>query len=239
MVSPSYRAVLYHICNVVKQSFADRTFITKRYFMTMQYQEDTGPRIRQARQALGLTQKEFAGALGIVQGFLSGIETGRKAPSDTLLIALTHTYGINPGWLKSGAGEPFQDAPAAGRPGAGTAPLLEVIPENFPQGGIAAKGYISMPNLPEGCYAIVCFGDFMAPTIRDGDIVIFNPEGEKKSGDIILVNNRWGDPILRRYRLKGSEVYLAPDNPAYAPFKPDSDTRTIGTVVEVWRKVII
>jgi SOS-response transcriptional repressor LexA len=204
-----------------------------------EYQPETGERIRKARLTLGLTQKEFAASLGIVQGFLSGIETGRKRPSDTLLIALSHTHRINSGWLKDGSGAPFRDAAATGGPVGAQAPLLEVIPERFPDVVEAIRGYVSVPNLPEGCYAIVCYGDFMAPTIKDGDLVIFKPNAEKKSGDILLVNNRWGEPILRRFRLKGDEVYLAPDNPAYAPFRPDEDTRTIGTVVEVWRKVLI
>ncbi|GFO69443.1 Cro/Cl family transcriptional regulator [Geomonas limicola] len=195
-------------------------------------------RVRQARLALGLTQKDFAGALGIVQGFLSGIETGRKMPSDTLLIALTHTYGINREWLLQGTGETFKPPTSLVTAG-GRAPLLEVIPESLPQPHNYQGDFISVPNLPAGCYAIVCYGDFMAPTIKDGDLVIFKPGSEKRSGDIILVNNRWGEPILRRFRLKDGEIFLAPDNPAYAPFRPDEGTRTIGTVVEVWRKVLL
>jgi repressor LexA len=204
-----------------------------------EYELETGARIRKARLALGLTQKEFAASLGIVQGFLSGIETGRKRPSDTLLIALSHTHEINTGWLKHGTGETFKGPATASDHTGARAPLLDVIPEQFPEASGDIRGYVSVPNLPDGCYAIVCYGDFMAPTIRDGDLVIFKPDGEKKSGDIILVNNRWGEPILRRYRMKDEEVYLAPDNPAYAPFRPDSGTRTIGTVVEVWRKMLI
>jgi repressor LexA len=203
------------------------------------YHPETGARIRKARLALGMTQKQFAASLGIVQGFLSGIETGSKTPSNTLLIALTHTHGINLDWLTRGIGAPYRGTALAGAPAGGKAPLLEVIPENFPQQSAPGSSYISLPNLPEGCYAIVCHGDFMAPTIRDGDLVIFTPDGEQKSGDIILVNNRWGEPILRRFRLKEEEVYLAPDNPAYAPFRPDAGTRTIGKVVEVWRKVLL
>ena len=206
---------------------------------SQEYETETGARIRKARLALGLTQKAFAASLGIVQGFLSGLETGRKRPSDTLLIALTHTHGINPEWLKDGKGEPFQRPLAGAEISSHSAPLLEVIPAQFPEETGAIRGYISVPNLPAGCYATVCYGDFMAPTIRDGDLVIFNPGGDKKSGDIILVNNRWGEPILRRYRLKGDEVYLAADNPAYPPFRPDVGTRTIGKVVDVWRKVLI
>jgi repressor LexA len=204
-----------------------------------EYHPETGKRIRQARITLGLTQKEFAASLGIVQGFLSGIETGRKYPSDTLLIALTHTYAINPDWLTQGIGDTFKVSETSGTPTGARAPLLDVIPENFPHMSTQGGNYISVPNLPEGCYAIVCYGDFMAPTIRDGDLVIFAPDREKKSGDIILVNNRWGEPILRRYRLKDSDIYLSPDNPVYSPFQPDSGTRTIGTVVEVWRKMLL
>src|SRR6185369_13067199 len=204
------------------------------------YHTEMGARIRQARLSLGLTQKQFAASLGIVQGFLSGLETGSKHPSDTLLIALTHTYGLNPEWLSHGVGETFKTATKEIVPAGGLAPLLDVIPESFPQQNSEVGGrYITVPNLPKGCYAIVCYGEFMAPTIRDGDLVIFAPGAETKSGDIVLVNNRWGEPILRRYRLKGNEVFLAPDNPTFAPFRPDSDTRTIGTVVEVWRKVLI
>lgn len=206
-----------------------------------EYQAATGERIREARRALGLTQKEFATSLGIVQGFLSGIETGRKSPSETLMIALTHTYRINPEWLATGVGEKFREQPTVELPTEGRAPLLDVIPEKFPSDEPHRGSYISVPNLPQGCYAIVCHGDFMAPTIRDGDLVIFTPdqEREQKSGDIVLVNNRWGEPILRKYRLRDGEVFLAPENPAYAPFRPDADTRHIGTVVEVWRKVLI
>lgn len=202
------------------------------------YEAETGARIKKARLALGLTQKEFAAALGIVQGFLSGIETGRKRPSDTLLIALSHTFGINSQWLSDGSGESFKNLTTDEQPASRRAPLLDVIPESFPEHPGKVNQYVSVPDLPEGCFAIVCYGDFMAPTIRDGDLVIFRPDNEqKKSGDIILVNNRWGEPILRRYRLKDDEVYYAPDNPAYAPFRPDEGTRTIGTVVDVWRRV--
>ena len=203
------------------------------------YRAETGTRIRKARLALGLTQKDFAASLGIVQGFLSGIETGRKRPSDTLLIAMSHTHRINTGWLKHGKGETFKASTGENSDTGGRAPLLDAIPDSFPQVNGAISGYVSVPNLPDGCYAIVCYGDFMAPTIRDGDLVLFKPECENKSGDIILVNNRWGEPILRRFRLKDDDVYLTPDNPSYAPFRPDNGTRTIGTVVEVWRKVIL
>lgn len=204
-----------------------------------------GSRIKAARLAKGLTQKEFAKSLGIVQGFLSGIETGKKTPSDTLLIALCHHYRINEEWLFTGDGNMFRenDATRQLREGLSAAqtPLFDKIPEGFPEDGeqTQPKGFVSLPNIPEGCCALVAYGDFMAPTIRDGDLVIFSTQEPLENGDIVLANNRWGDAILRKYRLKDKETFLVSDNPVYSAFKPDKETRMIGKVVEVWRKIKI
>jgi len=202
-----------------------------------------GSRIKAARQAKGLTQTEFAEALGIVQGFLSGIEGGKKRPSDTLLIALCHHYRINEEWLFTGNGEMFREHDPAERTREGflpiQTPLFKKIPEGFPEkiNKEQISDYVSLPNVPAGCYALVAYGDFMAPTIRDGDLVIFSTQEKLDNGDIVLANNRWGDAILRKYRLKDKETFLASDNPVYPPFKPDAETKMIGKVREVWRKI--
>ena len=209
------------------------------------HEGSVGSRIKAARLDKGLTQTEFAASLGIVQGFLSGIESGKKSPSDTLLIALCHHYRINEEWLFTGDGEMFRGQDAAEKPREDTlpaqTPLFEKIPEGFPENikreGI--KNYVRLPNIPEGCYALVAYGDFMAPTIHDGDLVIFSTQENLENGDIVLANNRWGDAILRKYRLKDKETFLVSDNQVYSPFKPDKDTRIIGKVLEVWRKIKI
>jgi repressor LexA len=202
----------------------------------------SGKRIKEIRQLKGLTQKEFADSLGIVQGFLSGLERGKKVPSDTLLIALCHLYEINEEWLNTGSGEMFK-IKASGtyqKPSqTSDIPLLNVISPEFPDNirDEEVFDHISLPNMPEGCFSIVNYGDFMAPTIRDGDLVIFKADVSFQNRDIVLVHNRWGETILRRYRVRTNEIFLAPDNPAYAPFKPDPNTKIIGKVIDVWRKI--
>ena len=204
-----------------------------------------GRRIKELRRANGLTQKEFAESLGIVQGFLSSIERGTKTPSDTLQIALCRTYGVSREWLLTGrggkraGGVTAPSVPVAPR-GAGT-PLLGRVSRGFSEGGEARDviGQIALPGIPAGCFAIVVYGDYMAPTIRDGDLAIFTPGGVAENGFIVLVTNRWDEAILRRYREKEGEIFFSPDNAAYAPFQPDPDTRIIGTVVQVWRNVRI
>ena len=202
-------------------------------------------RVKQLRLAKGLTQKVFAASLGIVQGYLSGIERGKKIPSHTLLMALCHIYGVREEWLSGGNGARFADMtqsndyfPAGMAAGI---PLLKSIPEGFPDqiGGEDICGDISLPDIPGGCFATIAEGDFMAPTIRDGDLVIFKPGKSIGHRSIVLLNNKWGEAILRRCRVKGDEVFFSAENSVYAPFKADANTRILGTVVDIWRKVKI
>ena len=204
---------------------------------------DVGSRIRNLRQTLGQTQKEFATALGIVQGFLSAVESGKKTPSDTLLIALCQLHGLRREWLLSGEGE--MKTVEAAHPAEGTSdlsgiPLLKRISSTFPEIAPAEiEDVLRLPGLPPGCYALRFEGDFMAPTISDGDLVIFEPGGRGENKDIVLVTNRWGEVIFRRLRLRGDEVYLAAENASYVPFRPDPDTRILGKVTAIWRQVKI
>jgi len=201
-------------------------------------------RIKQLRLAKKLTQKEFAVSLGIVQGYLSGIEQGKKIPSYTLLMAICHIHGVTEEWLFGATEEPPLDRPqpkqqlAAGIRNWGI-PLLKSIPEDFPN-GVNEKiiaDYIRFPEIHEGCFAITAVGDFMAPTIRDGDTVIFQPGGEIGNRSIVLMTNKWGEVILRRFRIAGDEKYFSPENTAYAPFKADSNTKIFGTVIDIWRRM--
>src|SRR5664279_3897965 len=119
----------------------------------------TAQRIKQLRLTKGLTQKAFADSLGIVQGYLSGIENGRKIPSHTLLMALCHIHGVREEWLFNGFGEVFGKNPALEDGSAGTitaqTPLLRVVPKGFPEmirdGEIA--DYIMLPDIPAACFA--------------------------------------------------------------------------------------
>jgi repressor LexA len=200
-------------------------------------------RIKQLRLANGLTQKAFADSLGIVQGYLSGIERGKKIPSYTLLMALCHIYRVREEWLFGGKDVEFaerlkpEEHISSGV--TGRIPLLKSIPASFPEkiSDDVISGYVCLPDVQDGYFAVVAEGDFMAPTIRDGDLVIFKAGDEIDNRSIVLMNNRWGEVILRRYRVRGDEGYFSPENTAYAPFKADADTRIFGTVVDVWRKV--
>jgi SOS-response transcriptional repressor LexA len=42
---------------------------------------------------------------------------------------------------------------------------------------------------------------------------------------------------LRRYRILDDEVWFAPENNTYKAFQADPNSRLIGVVTDVWRKV--
>ncbi|MBK1723831.1 helix-turn-helix domain-containing protein [Thiocystis violacea] len=56
-------------------------------------------RLKSARQAKGLKQKEVSDALGIAQGFVSRLENGDKKPSVEMLARLAELYGVSESYL--------------------------------------------------------------------------------------------------------------------------------------------
>jgi len=200
----------------------------------------TGERFRTVRKSQKMTQKEFSASLGIVQGFLCSIEKGKKKPSHTLMLALQHLYRVNPDWLRDGSGEIFLAMPSSAvHPGSSVIPLYAMPPTSLESVSTSmVKDFICFPEIAAECFAFEYAGDFMSPTIRDGDIVIIKPGSLAVAGDIILVISQWGDSFLRRYRQKDGEVYFSADNSSYSTFKPDVKTKIVGIVHAVWRKIM-
>lgn len=65
-------------------------------------------RIKELRQALNLTQQEFAARIGSVQNTITGYETGRRSPSNQVLSLICKEFNVNEDWLRTGQGEIFQ-----------------------------------------------------------------------------------------------------------------------------------
>ena len=68
-------------------------------------------RIRELRKHLGLTQAEFGRRIGIVQGHLTGIESGKKNATQKTIKVTCATYGVSEEWLKTGKGEMLAQSP--------------------------------------------------------------------------------------------------------------------------------
>lgn len=67
-------------------------------------------RVKMARKALNLTQIEFGDKVGISQGHLTSIESGKRTVTDKSVIAICAAFGIDENWLRTGAGEMFVES---------------------------------------------------------------------------------------------------------------------------------
>lgn len=65
-------------------------------------------RIKQLRLALGLTQDEFGGRLGITKASISKIENGANSASEQTLRSMVREFGVSYEWLTTGAGNMFE-----------------------------------------------------------------------------------------------------------------------------------
>lgn len=65
-------------------------------------------RIKEIRKALGLTQSELGGKMGVLQNTIAQYESGRRTPSNSALSSLCREFNVNEEWLRYGNGEMFK-----------------------------------------------------------------------------------------------------------------------------------
>jgi len=203
--------------------------------------KNLGKRIKLARFKAGLSQGELARKLGIAYPTLSKYEQGHRTPDSVLLGQIAKILGCDPGWLLADEDERRSGYP----PAAVTLPVVRIpvlnkISSDFPE-RVSDKivEYISLPDIPKGAYAFIVRGESMSPVLRDGDYAVFIVHADINNGDLVLVNNEWGESLLKRYQKKGKEVFLISDNPDYATIKFNRRYKIIGKVIVAWRKINI
>lgn len=64
-------------------------------------------RMKIIRQAVGLTQAEFADKINISRNYIALIETGRREPSDRTIYDICRVFRVSEEWLRTGSGEMF------------------------------------------------------------------------------------------------------------------------------------
>ena len=64
-------------------------------------------RMKIIRQAVGLTQAEFADKINISRNYIALIETGRREPSDRTIYDICRVFRVSEEWLRTGNGEMF------------------------------------------------------------------------------------------------------------------------------------
>ena len=101
-------------------------------------------RIKEARQALGLSQADFGSKVGIKQATVAGYESGTRTPLDAVITAICREFNVNEEWLRTGEGEMF-------KPKSRNEELFEFVASvvEGPPGDIRAKLLSVMARLSE------------------------------------------------------------------------------------------
>lgn len=70
-------------------------------------------RIKEIREAKGLSQADFAEMLNLKRNSISLIEVGKRNPSDRTIIDICNTFNVSEEWLRTGVGEMFIKTPSS------------------------------------------------------------------------------------------------------------------------------
>lgn len=117
-------------------------------------------------------------------------------------------------------------------------PVIARVPESSPPSlGENIESYLTFPDAPPDSFAIKVAGDAMAPGIIHGDYVLFVIHRQAAVGDIVVVNDEYGESMLRRLREKSGDLYLVSDNPTYPTYPLNDNYRIMGVVVDGFRRL--
>ena len=70
-------------------------------------------RIKELRDALGITLEEFGSRLGVTRTAISRLERGNRGVTDQMAISICREFGVNEQWLRTGDGEMFEQTRAS------------------------------------------------------------------------------------------------------------------------------
>ncbi|MCK3973339.1 helix-turn-helix transcriptional regulator [Streptococcus suis] len=96
---------------------------------------------------------------------------------------------------------------------------------------------IELPIEVDADFVVPIYGDSMEPEYHSGDYIFVKLSVDLSDGDIgVFAYN--GDAYIKQLRITDQGAYLHSLNPDYAniPITADTDFRTIGEVVEVYRE---
>ena len=177
-----------------------------------------GSKLRAARKAKQLTQKELATKIKAAHNSISNWENDQNMPDPDTIQNLCWVLDVEPNYffcVDSNQTLPNNIIPL---PEMRKIPLLGPIACGAP---ILAEehieDYVDIPKNIHADFALTCKGDSMINArIFDGDIVYIRQQPSVENGEIaaVLID---GEATLKRVRLFDDHISLEPENPMYKP----------------------
>lgn len=170
-------------------------------------------RLKEARKAKNMTQKEVASLIGVNQNTYSYWENGKTKIDDKTLKKLSNIFDVSIDYLLSNApAKPKKGVriPVLGRVQAGipVEAIEEIIDYEEIEEDLAKTGEF---------FGLQIKGDSMSPNILEGDIVIVRQQPDIESGEIGIVLINGQDATVKKVVKHDTGLSLVAFNPAYPP----------------------
>ena len=178
-----------------------------------------GDKIREARKAAGLTQRQLADKVNVSNTSISNWEKNLSRPDPDTIQHLCWALNVQPNYFFSVDSASALPSNILPMPEMRKIPLVGTIACGEPI--LAAENiedYVNIPKDMAGDFALTCKGDSMINArIFDGDIVYIRQQDTVENGEIaaVLID---GEATLKRVRLFDDHISLEPENPMYKPF---------------------
>ena len=177
-----------------------------------------GSRLRTARKAKQLTQKELAAKINAKHNSISNWENNQNMPDPDTIQNLCWALDVEPNYFFTTEGISSLPANIIPMPVMEKIPLLGAIACGAPiMAEEHIEDYVDMPAHIKSDFALTCKGDSMINArIFDGDIVYIRQQETVDNGEIaaVLID---GEATLKRVRLFDDHISLEPENPQYRP----------------------
>lgn len=198
-------------------------------------------RIKQAREATGLKQKEMAKILNVTAATYSRYENGLIQPDPTMLLKIANALGTSVDYILGRDIDVtklnnYVELPEE------TLKVPVIGSVKCGPNGLAfqyLEGNIYVPSDLHGeIVGFRCRGDSMSGLgIQEGDIAIVRRQETVQSGELAVLVINGDEGTLKRVRLQKNAIILEAANPAYPPLLfigEDMNTvKIVGRVLQV------
>lgn len=197
--------------------------------------------IREGRRSLGMSEQQFAEAVGVSRGAVQQWEKpGGTAPKRSNQQRVAALLGISVAELVSGGSNISKgfdmraEVPLVSEVEAGNYTVID----NFKPRGKFDTVPVTVP-IKRHTYALRVHGDSMVSetvdSFPDGSLIIVEPEMEALPGDFVIALNEANETTFKQLIKDGGDYYLKPLNTRY-PIKPLGKARVIGVVREFTKR---
>lgn len=193
--------------------------------------------IREKRRQLGLSEQQFADAVGVSRGAVQQWEKPEgTAPKRANQPRVAEVLGISVAELMSGDSrmsmgfDVRDEVPLISEVEAGNYTVID----NFKPKGSFETVPVTVP-VKRHTFALRVHGDSMVASTGDsfpeGSILVVEPELTAEPGDYVIVLNSKNQTTFKQLVKDGADYYLKPLNTRY-PIKPLGSAEIIGVVRE-------